>query len=565
MRRTTPVRAERRPHRSRLDHPDRLTGSFRPSELVAGLAAVAVVAQCALAPVSLLVAGLLALVGRISRWQLTWLLLPAVGSACWLAVAGPLATAHALAAGAGRLMAADLAAALHPGRLLHPAAVFAGSGRWLPTELPLLLLAGTAEAAIVLWPHRTRRPGLVAVLRRRAAAAALAAGHTVTASGFTIGVDGSGRLSGVSWAQAERGVLLTGGDPLELDQIGLAIACAAVRRRKAMLVLDLTAAGATRDHVSCDRDHPSCDRDHLSCGRDHVSCGRDHVSCGRDHPSCDPAGLTPVLPRSVVDGRMKRARTGRLDRRGAGVCAQVAGLAERAGAPVSCVGSVADRAPGASEAAAARGARTSDTVSLNGAFGRAIRRRSVVLLPAHHAVAARSEATQRALSELVGTLISLRELGLRGDCLVWVVGCEAAEASRLSDLLSLGHATGTAVVLSTTSPEVAADLAGDAGVVVASGPISGNLAQRLADLADGNSGIASPIGHGLPIDAPLWASIGNTRPSALELARDPDTAKRLLADILQTQRPGLAMVIAHGAISARGSFLTVPIEVTEVR
>jgi hypothetical protein len=490
MRMTMVGVAERTPHRFRLDHSDVLTGSFRRRELAAGLAAVAVVAQCALTPAMLLVAGLLVLVGRISRWQLAWLLLPALGSACWLAVAGLPATAHALTAGAGRLMAADLAVALHPGRLLHPAAAFAGWGRWLPKELPLLLLAGTAEAAIVLWPYRTQRPGLVAALRRRVAAAALAAGHTVTANGFAIGVSGSGRLSAVSWAQAERGVLLIGGDPAGLDQIGLAIACAAVRRRKGVLVLDLSA--------------------------------------------------------NAVDGRMKRAQPARLDQRGVSVCAQVAGLAERVGVPVTCIGSVADDGPGALEAGAVRGCRTSRTGSLNGAFGRAIRGRSVVLVAAHHAVAersdaarseaARSDATQQALSELAGTLTSLHELGLRADCLTWVVGCETADASRLSDLLSLGHATGTTVVLSAKSPEVAAELAAAAGVVVASGPVTGNLAERLADLAGGNGAIAEPA-----------------------------IAKRVFADSLQRQRRGSATMIADGAIAGQGSFLTVPIGVTEVR
>src|SRR5262249_40628564 len=154
---------------------DLLTGSFRRGELAAGLAAVAVVAQLALAPVTLLVAGLLVLAGRVSRWQLAWLLVPALGGACWLTVAGLPATAHALTVGAGRVTADELAVGAHPKRLLHPAAAFARSGRWLPRELPLLVLAGTAEAAIVLWLGTGRRPGLVAVLRRRSARAALAA------------------------------------------------------------------------------------------------------------------------------------------------------------------------------------------------------------------------------------------------------------------------------------------------------------------------------------------------------------------------------------------------------
>ncbi|HEY2550126.1 MAG TPA: hypothetical protein VGI64_06075 [Streptosporangiaceae bacterium] len=167
-------------------------------------------------------------------------------------------------------------------------------------------------------------------------------------------------------------------------------------------------------------------------------------------------------------------------------------------------------------------------------------------MPTRHAVvarseaarseAARSDATQQALSELAGTLTSLHALGLRADCLAWVVGCETADASRLSDLLALGHATGTSVVLSATGPEIAAELAAGAGVVVASGPITGSLAERLADLAVGNGAIAEPA-----------------------------IAQRVFADSLQRQRRGSATMIADGAIAGQGSFLTVPIGVTEVR
>ena len=544
MRMTTATDAERRPHRSRLDHPDPRAGSFRRGELAAGLAAVAVMAQLALAPASLLVAGVLVLTGRISRWQLSWLLLPALGGACWLAAAGLPAATHALAIGAGRLVAAELAVAAHPTRLLHPAGEFAGAGRWLQQEAPLLVLAGTAEAALVLWSRtalwsgtvlsskavlwsgtgrwpgrfgrlrsgwqppagRTtppdRRPGLVAVLRRRSAAAALAAGHTVTASGFAIGVESrSGRLAAVAWAEAERGVLVTAADPIGLEQIGLAVAGAAVQRRKAVLVLDLAAAGVGRDHGPRDR---------------------------------------------------------------ASVCAQVARLAESAGVPVMCIGSVADRAPAVPEAGA------SGAAALNGAFGRAIRGRSVVLVPAHQPVAARPGTTQRegaqhAVSDLVGTLMSVRKRGLRGDCLAWVNGCEAADPSLLSDLLALGHATGTAVLLSATSPGIVADLAGEAGLVVASGPITGNLAQRLADLAVGNSATGPAMGHELPIDAPLWASIDNPRPSVSESVAQRVSAKLVFADILQSQHRKSATLIAGSPTSGPVSFRIVPVEATEVR
>jgi hypothetical protein len=121
-------------------------------------------------------------------------------------------------------------------------------------------------------------------------------------------------------------------------------------------------------------------------------------------------------------------------------------------------------------------------------------------VPAHQ-----PDAASQAVIDLVGTLTRLRELGLRGDCLTWVSGCEAADVSCLSDLLALGHATGTAVLLSTTSPGVAAELAVVAGLVVASGPITDNLTELLADLAVGTGATAPAMGHELPIEAPLWA------------------------------------------------------------
>lgn len=442
MRMTAAAVAERRPQSSRPDHPAVRVGRLRCGELAAGLAAVAVAAQLALAPAALLIAALLVVVGRLSRWHLAWLLLPALASVGWLAAAGPPATLHALASGAGRLLAAEAAVAVRPERMLHPAATFAGSGRPLPGELPLLALAGTADAAVALWQGRYRRrrpggrvalsrlsalrpaapdlrpatgwrpapdrrpapdwrPGLVAAVRRRAAAAALAAGRTVTADGCAIGLDSrSGRRAAITWTQAAAGVVLTGGDPAELSEIGLAIACAALRRRKTVIVLDLAAA-----------------------------------------PVPGPAG-------------------------GASVAARVARHARHLGVPVTeidCTGSVS---AGSVSAGSVSG-------SVSDAVGRAIRSRSALIVPAH-----RPEAAQRAAAALAGALASLRDLGLQGDCLAWVSSCERADASLLSGLLALGQATGTAVLLSVSSPEIAADLAAAAGLVVMSGR---GLATLIAD------------------------------------------------------------------------------------
>jgi hypothetical protein len=211
------------------------------------------VAQLLFAPAMLLsVAGLIA-VGWVSRWRPHWLAVPTAASAIWLFAIGPAVAAKAFAAGARRMASFLLAAAIHPRLLAHGGAVAGGAHRWLPAGLPLALVAACGEASFVLWlgcwrrdahwPLQWRwRPGLVATVRRRISAAALAAGHTVTTDGCAVGVaTATGRLAGFTWADAMHGVLLTGQG---LDLIGLAIACAALRRRKTVLILECASRSA---------------------------------------------------------------------------------------------------------------------------------------------------------------------------------------------------------------------------------------------------------------------------------------------------------------------------------
>jgi len=82
---------------------------------------------------------------------------------------------------------------------------------------------------------------LLAVVRRWRALAVLAAGETVTEDGCAIGLDLlTGTLVGFGWADAERGVLLAGAGPLPAQ----AVACAAMRRRKSIIVADLDGGAA---------------------------------------------------------------------------------------------------------------------------------------------------------------------------------------------------------------------------------------------------------------------------------------------------------------------------------
>jgi hypothetical protein len=207
-----------------------VAGRSRPGdspgrELAAGLATAAVVGQFLFARATLVIAVTLIAVGRTSRWRPPWLLLPALAGLGWLLAQG----------------AAPTAFAALPRGLAGP----------LVRQLPSAVLLGSAEAALVLWVvwyPLAWRSGLVAVLRRRASVRALRAGHTVAPDGFAFGlVTGTGKPVTVTWAEAERGVLITGQNEVRLGELGLAAACAAMRLRKAVLMADLSgnAAAAT--------------------------------------------------------------------------------------------------------------------------------------------------------------------------------------------------------------------------------------------------------------------------------------------------------------------------------
>jgi hypothetical protein len=285
-------------------------------ELAAGLATAAVVAQILFAPAVLGFAAALIAIGRVERWRPHWLLVPAGLGFGWLLARGTLQSGWLLVRGA--LLARGMPLA-------------SGPPQWhtLLDELPLGLLLGSAEAALVLWLTWWRRrpvwrPGLVALLHRRLSGRSLRRGYTP--DGFALGlVRPTGKLVAVSWTHAERGVLLSDG----LQHCGLAAINAALQLRKTVLILDLA------DQVS-------------------------------------QLGL-PVIDQ-----------------------------------------------PTPAE------------------LGRAIRDRGVVL-------------ASGGTAELAGVLDSLREHGLRADCLAWITGAEQLTPACLDMLLDLGPATGTALIFSTTS------------------------------------------------------------------------------------------------------------------
>jgi hypothetical protein len=241
--------ADRPPRRPRQLIPP---GLPRRRELLAALATGALLGQLVLAPLTLLIAVAVWAAGRIGRWHASWLAIPAGLGAGWTLLAGPARAAAAYASLPGQL------AGLLTGRAAgHPAALHQAlttAGHALPGQLPLALLAGPAEAGWLLWLdwlHRGggdqpgRRPGLVALARRRYVTVAIRGGAVVTRDGCCVGADElTGRRASVSWQEAEGGVLCAGTDAADAAGLALGLVHAAIRRRKSVVIIDAAGGAA---------------------------------------------------------------------------------------------------------------------------------------------------------------------------------------------------------------------------------------------------------------------------------------------------------------------------------
>src|SRR5262249_12630597 len=74
------------------------------------------------------------------------------------------------------------------------------------------------------------------------------------------------------------------------------------------------------------------------------------------------------------------------------------------------------------------------------------------------------------VAALASMLHERSQAGRRADCLVWVNGCEAVGPGLLTHLVTLGPATGTAVLLGTADAGAVSTLVAAAGVVAVRGP-----------------------------------------------------------------------------------------------
>jgi hypothetical protein len=229
------------------------TGLPHRRRLMAACAVVILLAHLLLAQLTLGLALALAVTGRMSRWRLWWLTAPAAAGLVWALAIGPAAAGAGFAAGPahvfGYLSRGDLLE-----RLSRPAGLFAGAGSWLPRQLPVALIAAAAEAALIGWldwlrtdesTARPRRPGVIAAVRARLAASVIRAGAVVTRDGCALGVDpATGAQVELRWPEAAGGVLVAGAADRDVAVAGLQVVHAALRRRKPLIVVDVSADAA---------------------------------------------------------------------------------------------------------------------------------------------------------------------------------------------------------------------------------------------------------------------------------------------------------------------------------
>ncbi len=119
-------------------------------EVMAACAAAIVVAHLLVAQLTLGLAVAFIVIGSASRWRLWWLIGPAAAGLAWALVVGPAQAAAGFAAGSAHVLD-YLGQGQLAQRLGHPLAAFAGAGDWLPRQLPIALVSGAAEAAVIGW------------------------------------------------------------------------------------------------------------------------------------------------------------------------------------------------------------------------------------------------------------------------------------------------------------------------------------------------------------------------------------------------------------------------------
>jgi hypothetical protein len=509
MRYSAPGQAGRPPEVAPRDAPHH-------GELIAVIALVLLLAHLLLAQLTLLLAAVMYVIDRVSRWRPEWLAAPAGAGLLWVLAIGPSRAVTDFTAGPRHVLSYLGGIGAHPGHLLHLSDAYAGLAHWLPEQFPLALILAAAEVLGLSWLQRRLggghpwRAGLIVTARRRTTAAALRSGAgVVTRDGCCVGVDViTGRPAAISWREAEGGVLCAG---TTVGQSGFALAHAAIRRRKPVIVIDLTgsprlaeslAAACTEAGApfSCFGPVGPCCYEPLRGGDPAraaalVMATIDWTDVGDQQRRSCAAYLTdalavqaaapgdrrlPVLDDLVglltPDGlRQRAAQIPPYHPRRDVLADRVAVSAGLLQADPAMVAAPAAQLPRLRASALGRwlgpGLEGAGTPRVS--LGQTVRDRGVTLFSLDHGADDNAAAMIAGLvvADLTAVCGELAGMSVPGDSLAWINGCEVVGQRALADLVRISHGAGMAVVLGTGSGDTADRLAAEVNVLVADGPV----------------------------------------------------------------------------------------------
>jgi hypothetical protein len=515
---------------------------------MAVLALVLLLAHLLLAQLALLLTAAMYAIDRVSRWRPEWLAAPAGIGLVWALAIGPSRAVSDFTAGPRHVLGYLGGIGGHPGRLAHLSDAYAGLGHWLPEQFPLALILASAETFGLCWLQRRAggghpwRAGLIVTARRRTTAAALRSGAgVVTRDGCCVGVDeATGRPAAISWREAEGGVLCAG---TAVGQSGFALAHAAIRRRKPVIVIDLTGSRRLAESLAAACTEPgapfSCFGPAGPCyyeplrGGDPVRAAAlvmgtiDWAGVGDPQRRSCAAYLTDALAVQaaapgdrrvpVLDDLVRLLTPDGLRERAAQIppyhprrdvltdrAAVSAGLLQ---ADPATVAAPAAQLPRLRASALGRwlgpGPASTPRVSL----GQTVRDRGVTLFSldsgADDNVAAMIAGL--AAADLTAVCSELAGMSVPGDSLAWINGCEVLAERVLADLVRISHGAGMSVVLGTGSGGTADGLAAEVNVLVADGPVDHAL---IGTFAGGNGAFGPGRNGALAADRSVDGSPG---------------------------------------------------------
>src|SRR5580693_1759637 len=506
--------AEQVPRRARYLVP---RGLPRRGEIIAACVVLVVLVHVLFAQLTIILAAVFYLITKLTRWRLWWLTVPVLAAVAWTAAVGPRAAAAGFADGPAQVARYLGASGQQVSHLLHFTGGFAGMDRWLPRQLPLAIITGAAEAALASWQswlHTDEwnmppaRPGLIVAARRAMTVRAIRAGAVVTRDGGCLGVEaGSGARVALAWSEAAGGISVCGSAEQDVLTTSFQLVHAAVRRRKPVLVVDLTSdpdlparlaavcteAGAPLQvfgpagpacYEPFRHGDPAWRASLIAAMLSWEGPGRQYRrSCVAyledvfellDAAPGDPR--VPVLDEVIhlLNPPAMRARMEYVP----ATYPRRAALAERTRVSMSLIH--AEPATTAQLTRQLRELRTSEfgrCLRPSGPgpaaeidLGRAVTERDVVLFrlggPDPRAASA-AMLTRLICEDLLTAGAALSGIGVDGDGLVWLPECGSLPRRAVTDLIARGPGTGLPVLAVTTFPQVAADLAELTNVVVA--------------------------------------------------------------------------------------------------